>query len=58
MHFLTMNYDGGIVLVTFNGFRFDGPVLAHNLQEAGVPIPDFKVADAQPVFTKRFENRK
>ncbi len=54
LHFIEMNFNGKVILVAHNGFRFDGPVLVHNLIESGNPIPDYIVADTQPAFKSRY----
>jgi DNA polymerase III alpha subunit (gram-positive type) len=54
-HFLTINFDGKIVLVAHNGFRFDGPVLSHNVTEAGYPVPDYEMIDTLPIFKSRLQ---
>ena len=52
-HFLEINFEGKIVLVAHNGFRFDGPVLVHNVTESGNPVPNFAMADTLPAFKAR-----
>ena len=54
LHFIEMNFNGKIILVAHNGFRFDGPVLVHNVVETGNPVPDYIVADTLPAFKTRY----
>jgi hypothetical protein len=54
LHFIEMNFNGNIILVAHNGFRFDGPVLVHNVLETRNPVPDFTIADSLPAFKARY----